>query len=350
MHNMSRLLKTSLALLAAVTLLLLTGGFPPAGIPAVYHSEVMLLCGVGVCIICLWAAWRLAIGQRVRFIIGLGFAFFVCVGLIGAWQHGAKALQLASLGGAMWFGVVGMACLAIIGVLFGVIFGFFTLRLMQPKLWLAALHLSVALVIIGAWADLLGSESTMLRAAVGGEAAALPGDAGFSLHVTDFKIDRYDTDESYTLLHHEGGQWRPIGTPSREGDTLTLGSETWSLSALQRVPGVAQPAYIIPGTPPRLLLASEAPVRSYSATCRFTPTQPGAPAQEHILRVNEPAAFAEHIFYLMSYTPRSYGGTEVMIQMRRAPGRRIALIGLLACIVCSAFWTFAPAPKEPIQK
>lgn len=348
---MSTLLKGTLMLLGAVATLLLAGGFPPAGAPAVYHGGAMLLAGLGVAALCLWGTWRLAKGQWARLVIGLTSAFLAAAGVMGAWSFGGEAWRLASYGGAMWFGAVGVGCLAAIGALFGGIFGFLAWRAMPRVLWLAALHLCTALVLAGAWVDMLYSETRPLSATVC-DGAHTPQplaikNGSVEPGITHFEVERYEGGETYSLLRHEGGRWAPEGAPTRQGDVITYGRESWPVGSLKRVPRMPAPFLLIPGEPPRLLLQNEAPVKDYRATCSFTIRRGDRePEQrEAALRVNEPVECEGWRFYLMNYRQLSPERMQVELLARRAPGRFLTLMGFIGIALCTACWCLKPGGK-----
>ena len=72
-------LRFTVALLAAVCLLLLAGAFPLMGAEAVYRGGAMLLPALAALAFTLWGGWRLAAGVRVRCAFGL-----VCLPVRGA--------------------------------------------------------------------------------------------------------------------------------------------------------------------------------------------------------------------------------------------------------------------------
>lgn len=341
-------MQCTLMLLGAALVLLLAGGFPPVGAPAVYHGGAMLLVGVGVCACCLWGAGRLAAGAWASFVAGLACVFLAGAGAVGVWSFGGEALRLAGVGGAMWFGAVGVGCLAAIGALFVGIFGFIAWRVMQRRLWLAALHLCTSLALVGAAIDLLYSESIVINTLPRSEGpsawhAETKGGARVELRCTGFELERYAGAVSYSLLRYEGGRWAHAGTPELRGDRLTLGEESWPVSSLRRVEGMPHPFLLLPDG--RLLLAQQdAPVKDYRAQCRFTISRPGQPAEEQAvtLRVNEPAECEGWLFYLMSYRPLSLDRTEVSLVARRAPGRFLTLLSLVGIALSAACWCFCP--------
>ena len=342
---MSKLLKATLFLLGAYGLLLLAGGFPLAGAPEVYKSGLMLLLAGGIAFVSLWGAWRLSSGMRRRFAVGLGFLFLTCVGVVAAWKFGGMSLVWARQGGPMWFGAVAMACMALVGLLFCAIYGFFTLRLLTRRLWLAAVHACALLVLGGAWADYVGGEQAQYHCLVGKEAAVpqwngkLSQQPPFSIRVTQFDVLYYG-EPSYSLFSFENGQPVLLGTPELRGDTLVLGEESWALASAQHVPGM--PYLVLPGKPARLLLSHDRPVKEYRAECLLTlGTGEHAEERRETLRVNEPISCEGWMIYLMNYSPQA-DGAKVVLMLRRAPGRIPALLGMVALILCTAGWCFSP--------
>ena len=109
-------------LMGVALLLLLVGGFPLIGVPAVYHSWLMMVVGVVAVLLCLWGGWRIANGLRAQFVCGFICTFFACAGVVVLWQYGCRAVEYALLGGVMWFGALAMACTAVVGGLFTGIF------------------------------------------------------------------------------------------------------------------------------------------------------------------------------------------------------------------------------------
>lgn len=346
MQVMSSLLKATLMLLGALIVLLLAGGFPLTEAPAVYHGGAMLAAGVGVVALSLLGMWRLAAGQSARLMIGLLCAFLSGVGIAGLGYFGMQACEYVGLGGAMWFGAIGMGCMAGVGLLFGIIFGFLAWRLMQPALWLAALHFFIVIILAGACADLLFSESFLISSPVAAARDIVQpprgSHPGFDMRITGFELTHHDSGESYSLLRHESGRWVHIGTPVRKGENIVYGSESWPVSSLVQSPRVAQPFYLLPGKPPRLLLKQDAPVKDYCAKVRFTIRRAGQPdeVREEQVRVNKPATCEGWRYYLVSYNKLGNGDTEVQLLKRRAPGRFCVLLGLIGVIVSTACWCF----------
>lgn len=353
---MSTLLKASLMALGAACVLLCAGGFPLSGTPEVYHSGVTLLLGMAVGVLCLWGAWRLAEGARLRLLFGMVSVFLTCAGVVAVWEFGALGVSYAAGGGSVigWFAVAGMGCLALVGLLSAAIFGFIALRLMSRALWLAALHVSAAMLLLGAYIDLAHEQRFPVRLPVGAvfsaDEAKLPHADGLKLELLSFETIRHTSGDSYTLYAHQEGRWQPLGTPQREGEELVLGEERWPAAALRRAPGVPQDFLLLPGAPPRLLVHNEPPVKEYRAQCRITYPYRGATAtREETLRVNAPLSCDGWLIYLMNYRPMGEK-TLVELSLRRAPGRFPAHVGMLGLIICAVGWCFSPAKPTPSSR
>lgn len=348
--------KASIAVLAAVCLLLAAGGFPLMGAPAVYKGGMMLILAALAALLALWGGWRLAKGRRAQFVFGLVSVFLATAGLVAVWQFGTQAAAYARIGGAMWFGAAGMASLALVGLLFTAIFGFFMLKLMDNRLWLAGAHWSFCLLAAGAGIDYCGEVSCPLWLPANGsaieEAQAADGtkfSLGFKLQAEDFGIERYDdAPPAYTLYQWTGGKWNPIARPNLQNGRLIHGQESWPANSLQKNPFLgSQPYVLLQGEPARLLMQDEPAVRSYHARCRVTSSYRGREeAREETLRVNEPISCNGWRIYLMGYRPMG-GGALLQLEARRAPGRLPALAGMVGLIICCAFWCWGkPKPRD----
>lgn len=326
------------------------------GAPAVYKGGMMLILAALAALLALWGGWRLAKGRRVQYLFGLAAVFFATAGLVALWQFGAQAANCARIGGAMWFGAAGMACLALVGLLFAAIFGYFALKLMDSRLWLAGAHWSFCLLVAGAGIDYCGEVSCPLWLRADGsaieEAQAADGTRyglGFKLQANSFGVERYDdAPPAYTLFQWTGGAWAPIARPSLQDGRLVHGEESWAADSLQKNPVLgSQPYLLLPGEPARLLLQDEPAVRSYHAQCRVTTTYRGREeTRDETLRVNEPISCNGWRIYLMSYRPMG-GSALLQLEARRAPGRVPALAGMAGLIICCAFrfWG-SPKPRQ----
>ncbi len=332
--------------LGAACVLLLAGAFPLMGAPEVYRSGGVLVLGALSVLLCLWGGWRLAVGRRVQLVAGLAFLFFTVTGLVMLVEYGAKALEYAGIGGAMWAGFVGMGCVALTGVVFMAVFGFLCYRVMNLRvLWLAGLHWAVALLGMGAFVDAAFEVRVPVSLPADGktELTELHLDDGrripleFRLRVDDFVVQHYD-DATYVLYSFEKGV--PVATQQveRRGDSLCLGAETWPVDSLKSEPGKPHPFLMLPGTPARILMQHPGTVSDYCARIvAFTDHRGRPETRTAELRVNTPFACKDWRFSLSSY--REQGGqTEVLMQARRAPGRFAALCGMVGIMVCTAAW------------
>lgn len=349
---MGRLMKATLMALAAGCVLLLAGAFPLAGAPGVYRGGLMVSLGLVVIVLCLWGAWRLARGQVWRLLGGMLCLFLAVAGCVGVWRFGTMACFLGARGTesvaavAVWFGRVGMICHALVAAMFVGIFGYLALRLMRQRLWLAALHGWVALLLVGANVDFKQEVSYRLSAPSvadgSAEVSVGSGEERIGIAVLSFDVQRYDDATPCTLLQHVDGEWRALGTPQREGDVYVLGNERWAVDSLQRAPGLAGRFLLLPGKPTRMLMEGAAPVKDYRATCRMTTR--GGQVREEVLRVNHPISCEGYLVYLMSYTMPTQEGMppRVDIELRRAPGRLPALLSMLGIIICAFGWAFCP--------
>lgn len=341
---MSTALKLSIMALGGVCVLLLAGGFPLMGAPEVYRGGAMLLLGLMSTLLCLWGAWRLATGRRVRLVFGLVFLFFTVVGLVMLGSYASQGMVFARQGGPMWMGALAMFCTALSGLVFFAVFGYLTYRVMTRRLWLAGIHAALALLAIGVYVDYKYEIRTMLVLPADGTAAdsvrtrageVLP--LGFSLKVDSFDVAHYDN-VTYTL--HTMEQGRPVNPiPLQElGDKLVAGDECWDKSLLKTAPGMQHPFYLVPGNPPRVILQNPPAVKDYCADCVVNTDHRGRPEhRRQQLRVNEPISCKGWLISLVSYD-RHHGKTLVRMQARRAPGRIAALSGMVGLIICSACW------------
>lgn len=331
--------------LGAACVLLLAGGFPLMGAPGVYRSGAMLLLGLVSTLLSLWGAWRIAAGQRLRLVFGLLFLFFAVVGLVMLWSYAAQGINFAKQGGPMWMGALAMFCTALSGVVFFVVFGYLTKRVMTRRLWLAGIHAALALLAIGVYVDYRYEVRGMLVLPADGsisvDALQLSDGAreplGFSLKVESFSVACYDN-VSYTLYTMEQGiPVRPVPL-TEQGAKLIAGKESWDKGMLKTAPGMQQPFYLVPGTPPRIILQNPPAVKDYCAHCLVKTDHRGRPeTRKQQLRVNEPISCKDWLISLVSYDSH-HGRTLVRMQARRAPGRIAALSGMVGVIICSACW------------
>lgn len=356
MNRKTSLLLPTLMVLGAACLVLLIGGFPLWGEPSVYRSGLMLGLGISAGLLSLWGGWRLAVGQRARFVCGLVSTFFACAGVVVFWQYGGKALQYTTMGGLMWLGALGMACTAMVGLLFTSIFGYFAYRFMTRRLWLAGVHWSLFVLALGAYLDYCGEVRAFAQLpshgrtsvcevmTAEGEKVQLP----FTLRVDAFHASYYG-DDSYSLYLRQGEGWELLGHPEVVVDCLKYGEEMWALENLQSAPGMPQPFMLLPGSdeqPDRLLMRNARPVKDYAATCHIETEHRGRnEVRDEVVRVNAPLQCKGWYIYLNSYSTMS-SSTLVTLQLRRAPGRFPALAGMVGVILCTACWCWWRREEE----
>lgn len=346
---MRREIKLVLMLMGAAGVLLAAGGFPLMGAPAVYRSGAMLLLGLLAAVLCAVGGWRLAGGERLRLAGGLVCVFFACAGVAVVWHFGNMAVEMAGMGGPMWFGAIGMACTGLVGLIFTGLFGYMTRRLMHRRLWLAGAHWALVLVAVGAYTDYCNELRVPVNLAVGAQAgissvptphgAQLPLD--FTLTIEDFHVFHYDT-RSYTLHRYDKGRWQAVAkVPENDGQLMLPGGTPINAAELHTAPGMPRPFLLLPGTPAELIMQDAPPVREYKASCRIDTHHRGRPeTRRTALRVNEPISCKGWMVYLMNYR-NTASGTEVELLLRRAPGRLPALAGMVGIILCSAFWCWS---------
>lgn len=355
---MRRSISITLMLIGAACVLLLAGGFPLMGAPAVYHSGAMWLLGLLAALVSAVAGWRIAAGERLRLLGGLISVFFACSGLAVVWQFGNQAIEMAQLGGAMWFGAVGMGCTGIVGLLFTGLFGFLAKRAMHSRLWLAGAHWALVLIAVGAYLDACGelriTHSTTAGAAEKISALRTPDGStiplDFTLTVEQFELTRYDS-RSYTLHRFAEGRWQTVcALPESDGRLSLPHGESIPVASLRTAPGMPQPFLLLPGDPAQLIMQDLPPVREYKARCKVDTLYRGRPETRRVtLRVNNPLSCKGWVVYLMNYRETA-AGTQVELLMRRAPGRLLALAGMVGLILCCAFWCWGRPASTPTPK
>ncbi len=348
------ILKVSLMAMGAGCVLLFGGGFPLLGAPDIYRGGAMLVLAVAVAGLSLWGMARLCRGVGFRFALGALFSFLALIGLSMVFQYGAQACRFAATGGPMWLAAFGTACTAGAGCIFIGVFGYLAWRLMTRRLWLAAAHLSAALVIVGALID-YGAETRLMQqlpadgqsvlksVRYDGETQELP----FRLRINSFDITRYEGSERYALYSydHAARRWQQQGSVQREGDELTCGGERWPLADFTTAPGMPTP-YLLAGQG-RVILKEEAPVKEYRAACQVTTWYKGREEKrEEVLRVNEPIIAKGWQITLMSHSTAADGSPIVHLQLRDAPGRFWALCGMVGLMLCTACWCYLPERRK----
>lgn len=344
---MSAPLRFTVALLAAVCLLLLAGAFPLMGAEAVYRGGAMLLLALAVLAFTLWGGWRLAAGVRVRCAFGLVCLFFAGAGVAILWQYGAAGLRMAQQGGAMWAGAIAMFCTALVGVVFTGVFGYLCLKAMnEQRLWLAGAHICLGVLLIGAGCDYLYEQRAPLILPADGhtkaDAVYSEGELrplGFALQIDKFDITHY-TDRRYSIYTHTNGRPSAPQALEQRGDRLYLGEESWAVADLVTEPGMPYPFLAVGGETPRVIVQDPPAVKDYAASCTLFTDYKGRPETRHeTLRVNEPLECKGWLIYLSDYTttPR---GTQLKLIARRAPGRLPALAGIIGLVATLAFYCF----------
>ncbi len=348
---MRTLLKAALMALGAGCTLLFAGGFPRLGAPSLYHGGAMLLLGIVVGLFSLWGGLRLAKGSIARLLFGLFCSFMAGIGLVMVLRYGGMALNYAEQGGIMWFGALGMGCIAAVGVIFTGIFGFFARKLMQPRLWLAGAHVAAFLVLLGAYVDFCAEERDIMRLPADGSTVLSSTGSGrelpFQLRVDDFTVDYYEGQATYSLMRYEpeGARWLRLGAVEQQGSELVFGESRWELSQMQRAPGMPRP-FLVAGQ--GMVILQDAPaVKEYRARCHVMTKHRGRDeARDELLKVNSPLEVKGWQVTLMSHEHTAVGSPQLVLQLRRAPGRFWALTGMVGLILCTACWCWQGRREE----
>ncbi len=344
---MHTLLKATLMALGAGCTLLFAGGFPLLGAPALYHGGAMLMLGMLVGGLALWGALRLARGNWARLLTGLFCSFMAGIGCVMILRYGAKALDYAELGGIMWFGAIGMSCIGLVGVIFTCVFGFFAKKLMQPQLWLAGAHVAAFLVLLGAYIDFCEEERALVRQLADGDNVleqVVTDEGGtrqlpFRLRVDEFAIDYYEGESSCSLMSfdHATVRWQRLGAVTRQGNELVFGEDRWPAEQMQQAPGMPRP-FLVVGQG-RVILQDAPVVKEYRAKCHVMTKHRGRDeARDEWLKVNEPLEVKGWQVTLMSHERTADGTPQLVLQLRRAPGRFWALTGMMGLILCTTCW------------
>lgn len=351
---MSRSLKLTVAALAAVCLLLLAGAFPLLGAEAVYRGGAMLLLALAVAGLSLWGAWRLSAGARARLVFGMIALFFAGAGVAVLWQFGSMGIRMAQTGGPLWMGAIAMFCTSLVGIVFTGVFGYLCWKTLHTaNLWLAGAHVSLALLLAGAFADFLWEQripavlpadgTTALEQVTTEDGTTIP--LGFKVVINDFRVTHYEA-TSYSLYTMADGHPADSRELTVKDGELWLGEEHWPIAALKTAPGMKAPFLLIEGEEPRIILQDAPAVKDYAADCTIHTDHKGRPETRHeTLRVNEPLECKGWLLYLTNYTqtPR---GTHVQLLVRRAPGRIPALAGIVGIIACIGVWAWKRRTPE----
>ncbi len=348
---MRTLLKAGLMALGAGCVLLFAGGFPLLGAPALYHGGAMLLLGILIALLSLWGGLRIARGNVARLLFGLFCCFMAGIGLVTVLRYGGMAISYAGVGGIMWFGALGMACIAMVGVIFSGVFGFFARKLMLPGLWLAGLHVAAFLVLAGAYVDFCSETRQLTRLRADGQQILRTYGSGqelpFQLRVDEFAVDYYEGNETYSLMlfDHASARWQRLGAVEQQGAELVYGDERWAMEKMQRAPGMPRP-FLVAGQG-RVILQDAPVVKEYRAKCHVMTKHRGRDeARDEWLKVNEPLEVKGWQVTLMAHERAADGTPLPVLQLRHAPGRFWALTGMAGLILCTACWCWQGARKE----
>ena len=249
----------------------------------------------------------------------------------------------------MIFGAVGQFCTALVGVIFTAVFGYLAYRLMTRRLWLAGLHLCVAVLVCGAFIDYAFEVKSRAAVAVGGPqvAEAAGEQLGFQLRVLDFTQDFYDDAPTYSLFTMQAdGPGEMQEVPCEDG-ALLVGGERIPVAELRQAADMPAPCKVLPGNPPRVVMQNPPTVREYAATCEITTDHRGREEKyKATLRVNEPLSVKGWQVYLESHGTQM-GQPCVTLLLRRAPGRLAVISGLVGIMVCTACWCWWKREDDP---
>lgn len=337
--------RMTLMALGAGLVLLLGGGCPILGAPEVYRSGAMLALAALVAILGLWGAYTLSRKKAPRLLLGMLFAYMAVVGLVVLREYGLKGLEYCAQGGPMIFGAVGQFCTALVGVIFTSVFGYLTSRLMTRRLWLAALHLCVSVMVCGAFIDYAyevkervtvpANGSQVLESVQTAEGSEL---LGFKLRVLDFHESFYDDAPTYSLFTMQAdGAGETVEVACEDGMLLVDG-ERIPATELKKAPNLPPPCKVLPGNPPRVVVQNPPTVKEYSSTCEVATIHRGREEKYNAtLRVNEPLSVKGWQVYLESHG-MNRGEPCVCLLLRRAPGRLAVISGMVGIIVCTACW------------
>ena len=346
--------RITLMALGAGVVLLLGGGCPVLGAPQVYRGGAMLVLAGLVAVLGLWGAYAQSRRSLARLLAGAVFVYMAVVGLVVLREYGLKGIEYCGLGGAMLFGAVGQFCTALVGVIFTAVFGYLAGRVMTRRLWLAGLHLCVAVLVCGAFIDYacevrqrvtLPADGTAVLAEAQTGQGAEP--LGFSLRVLDFQEVYYDDAPTYSLYTMGDGAAAGVQPVPCENGELLVGDLRVPVAELRPVPGMPRPCKVLAGEPPRVVLQNAPAVREYACRCEIATTHRGRDERyTATLRVNAPLSCRGWLVYLESHGMQ--GGTPcATLLLRRAPGRLAVLSGLVGIIICTACWCWWKKEESP---
>ncbi len=333
--------------MAAALLLLVAGALPAGGAPAVYRGGLMVFLALVLGLLSLYAVLRLAGREWWRLALALAMGFLFVGGVAAMWMYGLEGWRFASGGEWRWLGGLGLWCTAFIGAGMAAVGGLGVYKLMNGRLWLAAVHLSLVAMGLGCMADMTGEVKGMvampsaqnrgraaMRDRLEDEGKAYP--FGFSIGVKNFEVTYYES-KTYGLYAYEGRSWKHLAsTEAEDGGISFPGESRLSESDVKPLPGMPRPMYVLGGG--KVVVKEEAPVKSYEALCVI---EDGKDSVELPVRVNEPLFRGDWIFYLLSF--RDVRGEPVVQMMaRRSPGRIWMLGGIAGLLVSTAFWCWMP--------
>lgn len=340
-------------LMAAALLLVVAGALPVGGAPEVYRGGLMLALAAAILLASLYAAFRLAGREWWRLVLALVMGFMLVGGVAAAWMYGLEGWHFARSGEWKWLGSLGMWCTAFFGCGMAVVGAWGLYRLLDRRLWLAAMHLALVAMGVGCLADCAGEVKGMMtmpsarkagrvamreRLAVGERVYPF----GFSVGVKDFKISYYDN-AAYGLYEFTGtGGWKRLALAhEEEGGRLAFpGGVNLLAKELKTLPGMPRPMHVLGGG--RVVVEEEPTVKSYEAVCVI---EEEGKLTEQIVRVNEPLHYKDWIFYLLSYRD-AHGVPSVQMMARRSPGRPWMLGGIGGLALSTVFWCWSPDKQK----
>ncbi len=140
-------------------------------------------------------------------------------------------------------------------------------------------------------------------------------------------------------------RWQRLGAVEVRGAELVFEQERWPLDKLQHAPGM--PRSFMQVEHGRLFLQDTPVVKEYRAKCHVMTKHRGRDElRDEILRVNEPLEVKGWQITLMSHDKAADGTPQVVLQLRRAPGRFWALTGMAGLILCTACWCWSSVNAE----
>lgn len=335
-------------LMGAALLLLVAGALPVGGAPAVYRGGLMLVLAAAMGLVSLYAVFRLAGREWWRLALALAMGVLFVGGISAVWMYGREGWRFASGGEWRWLGGLGLWCTAFFGAGMAAVGGFGVYRLMNRRLWLAALHLALVAMGLGCMADYTeevkgmvampsaqNREKPVMHDRLDDRGQAYP--FGFSIGVKNFEITYYES-KTYGLYSYTGKGWKRLASAEAENGRVVFPGEIEIADREVRpLPGMPRPMYVHGGG--KVVVKEEDPVKSYEALCVI---EDGKETVELPVRVNQPIFYGEWIFYLSSFREGPVGGPIVLMTARRTPGRLWMLGGIAGLLVATAFLCWMP--------